>query len=148
MYQPVKTGFLFLLVLLLVACDPDPIDPGGEGEEGRVASGTLVVDFTLTHPWLPVSRIIRTDLHVARTAYDMYRGIYIQSANLLDSQNYYTFYLGPGNYYLEAGIACICGGDSCSAAGFPGNQWGQKFTSYTFTIEQDKTTKVTIQFLR
>ena len=137
-----------MLVFLAVACEPEPVTPDNIDNRPPGPHGTLIADFTLKHAWLPVDRIIRTDLHVARNAYEMYRGSFIQSANLTNSQNIYTFYLSPGTYYLVAGIACICEGDSCSAAGFPGNKWGQKFASYTFTIEKDQTTKVVIQFLK
>jgi hypothetical protein len=137
-----------MLIILAAACEPDPVTPDNVDNPPAGPYGTLIADFTIKHGWLPVERIIRTDLHIALNAYDMYRGSYIQSANLLDSQNMYTFYLAPGTYYLVAAIACICEGDSCSAAGFPGNKWGQKFASYTFTIKEDETTKVTIQFLK
>lgn len=141
--------FLFVLMILgALACEKTPVDPNNPDNKPAEPVGTLVADFTITHAWLPVNRIIRTDLHVALNQYDMYRGVYIQSANVIDSQNMYSFYLAPGNYWLVAGIACICDGDSCSAAGFPGNKWGQKFASYALTIVKDRTTKVVIQFLK
>jgi hypothetical protein len=97
---------------------------------------------------LPINQIIRTDLRIAANTYDMYKGKFVQSANVTDNQEKYTFYLATGNYCLEAGIACLCGGDSCSGGGFPGNRWGQKFTSYNFIIVEGTTTELTVRFLK
>ncbi len=137
-----------LLAVGLACCEPSGTDPNETDNRPADPTGTLVADFPITHLWIPANRIIRTDLHIALNAMEMYRGNYVQSANVINSQQQYSFYLAPGNYYLEASIACLCGGDSCSAGGFPGNQWGQKHTSYTFTIEEDKTTEVIIRFLQ
>ena len=132
----------------MVSCDPTGVNTDIIEVTEPEPTGTLVVDFPITHQWLPTNRIIRSDLHIANNAYDLYRGNYIQSANVTSSQQKYSFYLAPGNYYLVAGIACLCEGDSCSAGGFPGNKWGQKFASYNFTIEDDQTTDVIIRFLQ
>ncbi|MFH0760097.1 MAG: hypothetical protein V2A67_01170 [Bacteroidota bacterium] len=143
-----KKAILILIAARLMACDPFDIDPGEIIITPDDPVGTLVVDFPVTHQWLPTDRIIRTDLHIAVNVYELYKGNYIQSANLTNSQQKYSFCLAPGNYYLVAGIACLCEGDSCSAGGFPGNKWGQKFASYNFTIEEDQTTDVIIRFLQ
>jgi hypothetical protein len=140
---------LFVLALIgSVSCEPISIDPNNPDNQPADPIGTLIANFPVEHAWLPTSGIIRTDLHISLNANDLSRGIYIQSANPTNSQSRYNFYLPPGNYYLEAGIACLCGGDSCSAAGFAGNKWGQKHASYTFAIAEDKTTELTIQFLQ
>lgn len=143
-----KKVLLIMIVLAIVACDPFDIDPGEIIIEPENPTGTLAVDFPITHQWIPTDRIIRTDLHVATDVYELYKGNYIQSVNVTNSQEKYFFFLPPGEYWLVAGIACLCDGDSCSAGGFPGNKWGQKFTSYNFIIEQDKTTDVIIRFLQ
>ena len=130
-----------LLMLFAISCDKDPIGDtiyGGEADP----MGTLHVVFKISHPWLPRSRIVRTDLHIATNGVEVYKGNYIQSANVTDFQEEYFFHLTPGTYYYEAGIACICGGDSCSAGGFPGNQFGGKYTMDRFTVFDDKVTKV------
>lgn len=137
-----------LLLILLVACEWIPEVPPETNPGDGPKTGTLIADFPITHTWIPANRIIRTNLHVARNAWDLYRGNFIQSANVTDSQQKYSFILPPGDYYLEAAIACLCGGDSCSAGGFPGNTWARKYTSYTFTIEEDKITEVLIRFLK
>jgi len=136
------------LAILLISCELIPTDPNNPDNKTAEPFGTLVADFPVTHSWLPTSKIIRTDLHIAVNAYEMYKGKYLQSANVTDTQQKYTFYLAPGTYYLEAAIACLCEGDSCSAGGFPGNKWGQKHATYTFTVEEDKTTEVMIRFLQ
>lgn len=143
-----KRVFAAFFIIALVSCELLPIDPNNPDNSPVQPIGTLVADFPITHTWLPTNKIIRTDLHIARNALEMYRGIYIQSANVTDSQQRYSFYLSPGNYYLEASIACLCEGDSCSAGGFPGNKWGQKHTSYTFTITKDETTELIIRFFQ
>ena len=111
---------ILLSAVLLAACEPADVPDGGGGIEA-VPTGTLRVLFRISHPWIPVNRIIRSELHVARDAMEIYRGNFIQSANVTSFQDTYFFYLEPGTYYYEAVIACICGGDSCSAGGFPGN---------------------------
>lgn len=134
--------------MVLVSCELTPEDPTRTDHHLAGPVGTLVVDFPITHSWLPTNRIVRTDLHIAKNAMEMYRGNYFQSANVTDSQQKYSFYLPPGNYYLQASIACLCEGDSCSAGGFPGNKWGQKHASYTFTIAEDQITELLIRFLQ
>lgn len=143
-----KSLFYVFLILALIACERTDIDPNNPDNKPVEPTGTLVADFPITHTWLPTIKIIRTDLHIAINAYEMFKGNYIQSANVIDSQQKYSFFLPPGNYYLEAAIACLCEGDSCSAGGFPGNKWGQKHASYTFTIVEDETTEVLIRFLQ
>ncbi|MDD4646449.1 MAG: hypothetical protein PHY99_10725 [Bacteroidales bacterium] len=142
-----KSKLIAFLILALVSCDPESFDvnnPNGE----RVPQGTLVVDFPISHNWLPSNKIIRTELHVASNLTELARGNFIQSANLFNTQEYYTFLLPPGNYNIEAAVACLCEGDSCSAGGFPGNKWGEKHATYPCTITDNATTKLTIQFLK
>ena len=135
---------LILAAMFLSACTADDI-PGTGGIEAT-PTGTLRVVFKISHPWIPVSRIVRSELHVAKDGMEIYRGHYIQSANVTSFQDVYFFYLEPGTYYYEAAIACICGGDSCSAGGFPGNKWGGKHTMGKFTIIEDEVTQVTPTF--
>ncbi len=134
-----------LLVIIVSSCDNDPIIDPPQGLEAEPI-GTLRVWFKISHPWLPLDRIVRTDLHVAKDGMEIYKGNYLESANVTDFQDNYFFYLPPGTYYYEAGIACICGGDSCSAGGFPGNQFGGKFTMGKFTITEGEVTTVTPTF--
>ncbi|MCD6331938.1 MAG: hypothetical protein J7L89_01570 [Bacteroidales bacterium] len=132
---------LSLVVVGLQSCETDSLPTTPEGIEAEPV-GTLRVWFKISHPWLPLDRIVRTGLHVAKDGMEIYKGYYLQSANVTDFQENYFFYLAPGNYYYEASIACICGGDSCSAGGFPGNQFGSKHTMGRFTIEKDQVTTI------
>jgi hypothetical protein len=130
-----------ITALMMVGCNPEEI-PDPDGGIDAKPTGTLRVLFKVSHPWIPVNRIIRTELHVAKDAMEIYKGNFIQSANVTNFQEVYFFYLDPGTYYYEAAIACICEGDSCSAGGFPGNKWGSKHTMGKFTIEKDKVVQV------
>ena len=130
-----------LLALLLISCGPADEPDNGGGLEAA-PTGTLRVIFRISHPWIPVKRIVRAELHVARDAIEIYKGNFIQSANVTSFQDEYFFYLEPGSYYYEAVIACLCGGDSCSAGGFPGNQWGTKHTMGKFTISEKTVTQI------
>lgn len=132
---------VFLAVILAIACSPEDLPDDNDWITAK-PTGTLRVWFKISHPWIPVDRIIRSELHVAKDAMEIYKGNYVQSANVTSFQDVYFFYLEPGSYYYEAVIACLCGGDSCSAGGFPGNQWGTKSTMGKFTIEKDKVIQV------
>ena len=127
--------------LLLGACEPADIPENDGGIEAK-PTGTLRILFKISHPWIPINRIVRAELHVAKDAMEIYKGNFIQSANVTSFQDTYFFYLEPGTYYYEAAIACICDGDSCSAGGFPGNKWGTKHTMGKFSIEEDKVVQV------
>lgn len=133
-------GPILLAALLLAGCEPDVPD-NNSGIEAK-PTGTLRVLFKISHPWIPVNRVVRAELHVAKDGMEIYKGNFIQSANVTSFQDVYFFYLEPGSYYYEAVIACICGGDSCSAGGFPGNKWGTKHTMGKFNIEEDKVVQV------
>jgi len=132
---------MILAAILVVGCEPEKI-PDNDGGIQAQPTGTLSVLFRVSHPWIPVKRIVRSELHVAKDAIEIYKGNFIQSANVTSFQEVYFFYLAPGTYYYEAVVACICGGDSCSAGGFPGNQWGTKHTMGKFNIEADKVVQV------
>ena len=136
---------LSMLAVTVLSCEFDPIDDSTEGEKAE-PQGTLRVLFKKSHVWLPEDKMVRTDLHIARDGTEIYKGNYLYSANVNDYQESYDFHLPTGTYYYEAGIACICGGDTCSAAGFPGNQFGGKHTMGKFTIYEDEITTVTPTF--
>ena len=136
----------WLIVLILVpyclsSCDPEQINTGPNGEES-LPTGTLRVIFKVSHQWLPLDKIIRTGLHVAENGNEIYKGNYLYSTNVNNYQDQYEFVLSPGTYYYEASIACICGGDTCSAAGFPGSQYAEKHIMGRFDILKDSVTTV------
>lgn len=126
-------------------CEPDIIDDTLI-DDTEVLMGKLTVNFHMKHIWIPPSRIIRVGLHIATTAQLLYQGDYMQSANVTDAQQFYTFSLAPGSYYYEAIIACLCEGDSCSAGGFPGNQYGMKHIMGIFDIVDDEITMIKTVF--
>lgn len=135
-------ALIFLALFVSVeSCNPDPIEDT-EVDQTELYLGVLQVDFKISHVWIPPSRIIRVAFHVAADAQHLYRGDYLQSANVTDNMQFYTFHLAPGTYYYEAIIACICEKDSCSAGGFPGNQFAKKHTMGKFTIKNDENTLV------
>ena len=136
---------LSLIMMVTASCEPDIIEETESNIEADPV-GTLRVVFKISHPWLPLEKIVRTGLHIATDGVEIYKGNYIESANVTDFQDNYFFYLSPGTYYYEAGIACICGEDSCSAGGFPGNQWGGKHTMGKFTVKEDEMTTITPTF--
>ena len=137
---------IFIIGIILIAgCQPvDISDDIIEIEANPV--GTLQVKFEIKHTWIPSDRIIRAGLHISTSAMELYRGEYMQSANVNNYNEYYTFKLAPGTYYFEAIIACMCGGDSCSAGGFPGYAPAMKHTMENFTIKEDETTTVVPNF--
>lgn len=130
-----------LLIAMVCACEKDAIQ---EDTDNITAGpqGTLRVIFRISHPWLPLDKIVPTELHVAKDGVEIYKGNYLQSANVTDFQDEYFFYLEPGSYYYEAAIGCICEGDSCSAGGFPGYQYATKHTMDKFIIYDDEITTV------
>lgn len=132
-------------LLFLPGCEPEIIDDKLI-DDTEFEMGKLTVNFEIKHIWIPPERIVRVGMHVAKTAQLLYQGDYFQSANVTDSRQFYTFSLPPGSYYYEAIIACICEGDSCSAGGFPGNQFGKKHIMGTFNIADDELTQIKTVF--
>jgi hypothetical protein len=142
-----KSRYLIILLaaLLFTTCGKTDVPDVGDGIEAK-PTGTLNVVFKISHPWIPVNRIVRAELHIATTGTEIYKGNYIQSANVSNNQELYVFYLEPGTYYYEAVISCLCEGDSCSGGGFPGNKWGTKHVMDKFTITENKVTQVVPTF--
>ncbi|MFA6129087.1 MAG: hypothetical protein WC699_17445 [Bacteroidales bacterium] len=123
-----------VLLLASIGCEPvTPVDPDGPTADQKF--GTVEFDF----PIPPASSvrgdgIKRIDLSVAKTAYDLYRGDFLISANVSDRERTYTFKLQPGEYYFQAGITCTCLGDTCLWEGFPGGRFGTKWDMDRITI--------------
>jgi len=135
-------------LVFLVSCDPEviPVDTGGD-DPAKVV-GTLEIEFRVPTSILPPYRVLRADLSVAKDAESLYKGKFLQMANVYNSQMTYTFNLAPGTYYYQAGIICIAEGDSCTAASFPGGTYGMKWAIGTAEVKQDKTTHVIPQFTK
>ncbi len=123
---------------LLFSCQKvDPVDPGITELDKDM--GTVQFNFPIPiRRNVPVDQVHRIDLSVAINAYDLYRGEFLVSANVSDLVQTYTFKLHEGDYYFQAGITCSCAGDTCLWDGFPGGQWGTKWTLDKFTITKNQ----------
>lgn len=136
-------------LFFLISCEPTPIDPIDPIDNYKPKiSGTLEIEFRVPGSFLPPSRVLRADLSIAKDAESLYRGRFLQMANVYNSKLVYQFDLEPGLYYYQAGIICIAEGDSCSAASFPGGKFGMKWAIGTAQVNQDKTTHIVPQFTR
>jgi len=136
-----------ILLLLSIACDPVDPDPGNGGPDGVVKpTGTLEIEFRVPGSFLPPNRVLRADLSLAVDAGNLYKGDFFHVANVYNNKLIYQFKLEPGNYYYKAGIICIAGGDSCSAAGFPGGQYGTKWALGSVNVYENQIARVVPQF--
>lgn len=147
----IKRSIFWILagMLFLASCENTPIVPIDNGEDPVAKiQGTLEVEFRVPGSFLPPSRVLRAELSVAKDAESLYKGRFLQMANVYNSKLVYQFNLAPGVYYYQAGIICVAQGDSCSAASFPGGMFGMKWAIGTAEVKQDKTTRVIPQFTR
>jgi len=150
MLKSIKTILLSLAVLtFMVGCDPEE-DPGGGGGGGTDIEakeyGTLEVEFRIPGSFLPPNRVLRADLSLAISAEELYKGNFCYVANVYNTTLVYNIRLEPGSYYYQAGIICIAKGDSCSAASFPGGQFGMKWAIGRADIRVNEPTHVVPQF--
>jgi len=138
---------MLILIAFLGSCDP-VIDPGNGGGNGGVVkeTGTLEIEFRVPGSFLPPNRVLRADLSLAENAELLYKGDYFHVENVYNSKLMHQFKLEPGYYYYQAGIVCIAMGDSCSAAGFPGGQFGMKWAIGAVNIEANKLVHIVPQF--
>jgi hypothetical protein len=136
-------------LLFLFSCDKTPVGPVDPTDNitPRI-TGTLEIEFRVASSFLPPSRVLRADLSIAKDAESLYKGRYLQTANVYNSKLIYQFTLEPGTYYFQAGIICVAGGDSCSSASFPGGKFGMKWALGTAEVKQDETTRIVPQFTR
>ncbi len=145
-----KSAFWILAGLLfLISCDKTPVVPVDPTDNSKPRIfGTLEIEFRVPGSYLPPSRVLRADLSIAKDAQSLYKGQYLQMANVYNSQLTYQFDLAPGVYYYQAGIICVAEGDSCSAASFPGGKFGMKWAIGTAEVKESKITHVVPQFTR
>jgi hypothetical protein len=141
-----RTGLTLLLVLLFaVSCDPlDPANPDPDPTD-KDPTGTLDMAFVYRAQAVPASRVKKVDLCLARTADDLYQGIFFIQTNVSEAAVHYRFELPPGDYYYYASVICLCGGDSCLYEGFPG-QYGLRAAGGKVTVEADRISNYTTQF--
>jgi len=133
-------------LLLLISCDKTPVTPIVPPDTTPKISGILEIEFRVPGSFLGPSRVLRADLSIAKDAESLYKGRFLQMANVYNSKLVYQFTLAPGTYYYQAGIICIAGGDSCSAASFPGGKFGMKWAVGTAQVKQDQTVHIVPQF--
>ena len=136
-------------LVFLFSCDITPVVPVDpiDTNTSRII-GTLEIEFRIPGSFLPPSRVLRADLSIAKDAESLYKGRFLQMANVYNSKLVYQFDLSPGVYYYQAGIICVAEGDSCSAASFPGGRFGMKWAIGTAEVKQDKTIRIIPQFTR
>lgn len=133
-----------MILLFLTACNGS--DPQIDGPEDSGTIGTVEFDFELKTIRIPVSGIRRIDLSIATSAYHLYRGDFIRTANVSDLIRNYSFRLEEGEYYYQAGITCVCAGDTCLWEGFPGGQFGTKWTAGTIEIVKGEVLRKKLTF--
>ena len=140
-------SFTLVVALLGLAGCTDPVTPDDPDDPFvPEITGTLEIEFRMPSSWMPSNRVVRADLSIATSAENLYKGHFYEVANVYNSKLVYTFNIPPGVYYYQAGIVCLAQHDSCSAASFPGGQYGMKWAIGVATIVQDKTVHVVPQF--
>ena len=128
------------MMAVLVGCRPGEIPPNDDPATDPT-KGILIVDFNLPrYHHLPEKRVHRANLCLSHTADSLYRGLFVDCANVSDMQKSYTFTLHPGTYYYQAGLTCSALGDSCLWGGFPGGRMGLRWAIEKVVIEKGKTT--------
>ncbi len=135
-----------LIIFLIAACEPIDPGPGIIDNPDTKITGTLEIEFRVPGSFLPPNRVFRADLSLAIDAEHLYQGNFLHVANVYNNKLIYQFKLEPGNYYYKAGIICVAGGDSCSAAGFPGGENGMKWAVGAANVSANQTIHVVPQF--
>lgn len=136
---------LILIVAIIFSCDKINPDTGDPTISDPVPGGILDMAFMYRVQGDVGLRVKKVELSLAKTADDLYRGIFFTQANVSDAVVHYQFELPPGEYYYYATVTCLCGGDTCKYAGFPG-QNGLIAAGGKVTVEDAKTTHFTTQF--
>lgn len=132
------------MLIALAGCEKPPVDPDITTNDST--TGTVEFDFPIPERSTRPSGIHRIDVSLAWTAYDIYRGDFLISANVSDEERTYQFKLDPGDYYFQAGITCTCLGDTCLWDGFPGGRFGAKWMMDRITIVKGQKITKTINF--
>ena len=142
-------AILICLLVVLSACG-DKIIVDNPDYTGEVIEdlGTVIFDFPVPERRVPKDRIHRIDLSIAINPKSLYSGYFIISANVSDLVRSYSFNLQEGEYYYQAGITCVSQGDTCLWDGYPGGQYGAKWTSGTIEIIKDEVLEKTLIFLK
>ena len=138
------TRFLVCLCLFLMSCNPPAIeDPDDLLSKDEL--GTVHFSFIYKISAVPDRRIKRLSLRLAYTQDSLNLGKFFTSTNVSDLVSSYRFDLPEGSYYYQATLICLCQGDSCKYAGFPG-QYGTRATGNKIEVLKKQVTEVTTQF--
>ena len=137
----------FIVGVCLFACERD-LDNDGEdpGSTTEKSIGSINFNFEIPDRRVPVDKIHRIDLSIAKDAKSLYSGYFLECANVSDLLSSYSFSLEEGEYYFQAGITCSCEGDTCLWDGFPGGQWGTKWEAGMIEIKKGETTFKNLTF--
>lgn len=131
-----KLYILSIFGLLFAACG-EIIEPDGQTEQQEVAVyGTITFEFPLVDNYGAGICTRRMDLSLAWSADSLYRKEFVTAANLSDYAGTYTFTLPPGKYFYQAGKICTCLGDTCLWNGYPGGQYGERWTMGWFEVSE------------
>lgn len=142
-----RKGLILILLCFfaIVGCD-DPIVPHDQNDVEIGNLGILDIFFVYNIQGIPVDRIKRVDLSLAHTADSLYRGDFFTSINVSDAITKYRFFLPPADYYYQATIVCLAGGDSCLYLEFPGGQYGLRMSGGKIELVAGETTEITTAF--
>jgi len=140
------TIIAILFIGFLAACDPVIDDNGIDNVIIPANHGSLEFRFILPVYEIPKENIHRISLSFAFSVDSLYRGQFFRKINVSDSQEVYTLYFLPDEYYYDAVITCSCAGDTCLNGGFPGGRFGMKHNFNRFNIENQKSTVIETHF--
>jgi hypothetical protein len=141
----IKRFVLILILGLGWACNGPGTDGTDPDDVDIKPMGTLDIAFVYHIQGVPQSRLRKVNLCLAESAEALYKGIYFTCCNVSEAVKHYQFYLPPGEYFYYATLICLCSGDSCKYAGFPG-QNGLIAAGGKVTVIEGQTTYFATQF--
>lgn len=136
-----------LMTVIGISCEKDEIDDNINNDmELNENEGIITFSFPIPDNRVPQNKVHRVDLSIATDAKSLYSGYFLESANVSDVKGTYSFKLVEGEYYYQAGITCSCMGDTCLWDGYPGGQWGIKWTSGKIEVIRGQTVNKNLSF--
>lgn len=135
------------LLLTNISCEKDIIDDDVNPDTELIDNqGIITFNFPIPDGRVPENKVHRVDLSIAENAKSLYSGYFLISANVSDVKTSYSFKLVEGEYYYQAGLTCSCVGDTCLWDGYPGGQWGIKWTSGTIEVIKGQNNEKNLTF--